>query len=190
LEAIDQLWSSLHNLSAAKMASKWMQSIVFDEAVKESAKNPKARQLFATLADPVIELMKKKPNSDAANARPYVTPIAWALFSAYQAIGLLAVMQLSVLKSGLDDMADFISSKNVVNLAQTALPHQKKFIQEHGPDACHYLLEELETKLLEEIQRMLQGKESDKASVEQAAAILKASEELSKAIAERQAEIP
>ena len=43
---------------------------------------------------------------------------------------------------------------------------------------CHYLLEELDAKLLSEFQKMLAGVEADKASIEQAAEILKQSNEV------------
>jgi hypothetical protein len=55
--------------------------------------------------------------------------------------------------------------------------------------AYHYLLDELEVLLLKELGRMLEGKESDAASVEQAATILKISDSVMETVS-RNAAIP
>ncbi len=61
------------------------------------------------------------------------------------------------------------------------LPHQTEKIEKLGSKVFHYLLEELESDLLHELDNMLQGKESDKESIKKAALILSEAEKLKEA---------
>ncbi len=179
IDAVEQLWAAVTALNPAKTASAWMAPIKFEEAIKEASKNPKVREMFTIiggLVDP-----KKLQNSDASRARPFVSPIAWALFSAYQAIVYFAVTQLQMLQTGLD-MPNVLNADGVSKLIQVALPHQTDYIQKYGANAYHYLLDELESRLLDELQNILRGVESDKASVEQTAAILRESQSIMESI--------
>lgn len=106
LIAIDQLWSGVIALRSAKGAAALMSVIVFERALKESANNPRAKQLFESIAAPFDPA--KLTTGDASKARPFISPMAWALFSAYLAIHGLAVTQLNMLKLGLD-MPDVIN---------------------------------------------------------------------------------
>ena len=82
-----------------------------------------------------------------------------------------------MLKSGIDTV-EVIDTKNVINLVKVALPHQVQYIEKYGPGALHYLLEELENNLLMAFQLMFKDDESDKDTLEKAAAIIKQSEAL------------
>ena len=88
-----------------------------------------------------------------------------------------AVMRLQIIKSGIG-AKDFLDTEAVAKLVKTALPHQASYIDKYGEAGYHYLLEELEGELLKEFQKMLAGTEADKASIKQAAEILKQSNEL------------
>lgn len=175
LEAVDQLWAAVTALGNAKMIVASMASIKFEAAAKEAANNPKAREVFAAIAnnfDP-----QSIVSGDAPKARPYVSQMAWALFSAYQAILSLSVTQLQILKNGID-IPDLFNVKSVTDLIKAALPHRAEYIDQYGGVSGYYLLDELEALLLAELRIMLEGREADQANVEQAATILKASEKL------------
>lgn len=172
LEAVDQLWSAVISLAHFKYASSLMASIRFDRATEEAVKNPRMREVFELFAKPIDQV---KLSNDAAKARPYVSEIAWALFSAYQAILMFAVTQIHLLKSGLDG-SKLLDMDAVPKLINVALPHYGEYIDKHGPAAYHLLLDELEAGLLRELQKLLEGAESDKATVELAARILKAAD--------------
>lgn len=109
--------------------------------------------------------------------------MAWALYSAYQTIVIFAVVKLYMLCSGLD-LADVLDTASVTELIKITLPHRLEYIQKYGDNAHHYLLDELELRLLEELQKILHGAESDKTSVEQAAAILRESERVMASISQ------
>lgn len=179
IEAVGQLWSSVVELGPAKVASAWMAHIKFDEAAKEAAKNPRFRKLFDMFGDTLDH--KKLGSTNASMVRPFVSEMAWAIFSAYQAILLFAVMQVNMLKTGLD-APNLLNASAITKLVQAVLPHQSTYLEKYGASGYHHLLDELESKLLQELQNILKGGESDKASVEQAALILQESERVMETI--------
>src|SRR5437899_504966 len=50
LEAVDQLWSAASSLAPLRVASMWMQTVQFEIAAQEAAKNPNVRAFFERLA--------------------------------------------------------------------------------------------------------------------------------------------
>lgn len=177
LEAIDQLWSAVNALAPARAISAMMSSIKFEAAAKESEKDPKVREFFRTLGS---ELDPRSLDlSGAAKARPFVSPVAWATYSAFQAIVLHAVTRLRLLQTGLGTK-DFLDNEGISKLAKVALPHAADYIDRLGPAIYHQLAEQLEAKLLQDINDMLSGTEADKARIQQAAEILKQIDEVRK----------
>ena len=175
IQAVDQLWSAVIDLAPAKVTSRYLQRIKFEVASKEAAQNPRVREFFSTL--PTITNLEEMKKTNPSSARPYVSPIVWALFSAYNAIAWFAIIKLQMLKDGID-LPKILDTDRLKELVQVALPHQIGLIEEFGPDAFHFLLDELESSLLKELQKFLQGTEADKVSIERAAAILKLSEQV------------
>ena len=100
IQAVDQLWSAILALAPAKAVSATMAIVKFEAAAKLSAKNPRAREMFGALGGQLD--LTNLGSKSAAAARPYVSEMAWALFSAYQAIVSVAVLKQQILKSGLD----------------------------------------------------------------------------------------
>jgi len=181
IEAVDQLWLAFTSLGPAKSISATMAVVKFEATAKEAARNPKVRAMFAAIG-PKGDY-RELSFTESVKARPFVSQLAWALFTAYQAILSVAVIRFEHLKAGID-MPDAVDKDVVTKVITAALPHQAEFIAKHDASAYHYLLDELELRLLEELQELLRGVESDKASVEQAAAILKESERLMQSIPE------
>lgn len=170
LEAVDQLWSAVTALAGAKSISVFMSLIKFEAAAKEAARSEKFRETFAIMGAGFD--LAKVDLSGAAKAHPFVSPMAWALFSAYQAIAMLAVAKLQVLKLGLGD-TDLFDKDAVAKLIKVALPHQAEYIDKYGDAGYHYLLEELEKSLPTSLREMLAGKEADKATIERASEIVR-----------------
>ena len=126
---------------------------------------------------------QKIHTGEAEKARPYVSEMAWAVFSAYRSILSVAMIKMQLLKSGLD-LPDVVDEERVRRLVTTVLPHQAEFVKEHDTGAYHYLLGELETRLLQELRRVLQGAESDREAIKQAGEILRESENVMDSLAE------
>ncbi|UIP34204.1 hypothetical protein [Stutzerimonas kunmingensis] len=176
LDAIDQLWGTLVALGPGKVVAITMSSIKFEEALKRSERDQSTRDFFKTISsnfDP-----KSISTVDAAKVRPYVSKMAWALFSAYSSIIGMAVLRMMVLQNGIGK--DFTNKESMIKLVEATLPHQKKLIDDHGLDAIYYLLDELEGKLLQEIENMLEGEIDDRESVKRAAGIMNVVREIEK----------
>ncbi len=174
LEAIEKLWDAVILLAPAKNISATMAVINFEAAAKAAENNQNARDMFSSLSN--IDA-SKLPANEASKARPFISKIAWAYYSAYQAIVTHAVIRMHMLKSGIN-MPEIIDSENVTKLVKLALPHQAEYIEKYGANAFHHLLDELETKLLYSFDLMIKGEESDKETLNNAAAIIKQSEVL------------
>ena len=92
IEAVDQLWSAVTALASFKGVSALLAVVKFDATAQAAALNPKIREMFSTIGgsfDP-----QKLQSGDASKARPFVSHIAWALFSAYQAILAHSLLKL------------------------------------------------------------------------------------------------
>jgi hypothetical protein len=168
VEAIEQLWDAIEKLAPLKMPASMVACIKYEWALEKASLDPAARKFFETIANtcPPEKLQK----TDAHKSRPFVSDLAWALFSAYQAILLGAVARLHILKSGLS--GDLLKADHVSATTKAALPAYSSYIDKYGDAGCYQLLNVLETELLKELRRILAGEESDKASVEQASKIM------------------
>lgn len=169
LEAVDQLWSAVYDLSFAKALAAQASVLKWEAISKEVARNPKAKDLFSMWK--IDQDKYEGAGHSAQKARPFLTPVAWAYFAAYQAILLHAVAFIKMLQIGVDAHA-FMDNKNLVKLIKTALPHSSQYIDDHGPSAAYYLLDQLETSLLDELKRILDGGAADMAEVARAKQIL------------------
>jgi len=169
LEAIDQLWVGIEKLAPLKAASSMMATVDFNKSLAMASQNQKVRDFFATIGNTFA--LDKLEKVDVHKARPFVSELAWALFSAYQAILYHAVVQVQMLKVGAD--ANLLNAEHVPKLAKAALPWWAEYIDKVGSAGYTNMLEPLEGELLKELQRMMRGEEADKVSVEQAAKIMK-----------------
>ena len=181
LDAIDQLWAAVTALAPAKVVSSFMAAFNFEATAEEAARNLKFRQLFEAIGTTFD--LRGLDLSGAAKARPFVSGMAWALYSGYSAICGVGLVKLQILKSGVEGK-DLLRTDVIARLVKTALPHRSASIDQHGDAAYYGLLDELEERLLEEFRKMLAGEETDKAGLERAAEILKLSTELSGATRE------
>lgn len=170
LEAVDQLWSSFNALAPARAIAANMAVIKYESAAKEAERDPKVRQFFELIGQGFD--FKSVDLSGAAKARPFLTPMVWAVYSAIQAIAFHSVIRLQVLKGGLAT-TDFVDHKAMEKLVVAALPHYSDYLEKNGPSVYYYVLEALDTKLIAELQNMLSGAEVDTASLRQAAEIIR-----------------
>ena len=121
--------------------------------------------------------------SGAAVARPFITPLAWAYYSAFSAVIMSAVMKMQVLKIGVDDAERFLKSDYPNKLLKTVLPSRSAYIDEHGSSVHHYLLDEIEELLLFELKNIQDGNEADMDNAKRAAEITKEVENITNEMA-------
>jgi len=180
LEAIDQLWIAFNSLGGARALTASMSIIKFESASKLAEKDPKVRQFFEVIGSGFDQ--NKIDHLSAAQAQLFVSPMAWAVFSAYRAVVMHSVMRWHTLKAGLGTV-EFSDNKAIEKLITAALPHWSEYVSEHGPAVYGNALEQLEAKLISELQAMLAGAESDRAALTQAAEIIREANALQAATA-------
>lgn len=178
--AVEQIWGAVTRLAPARVASRFLASIRLEEVAKSIAHDSKLRE-FINL--PFLRFDVKTARLDtAAEARPFVTPLVWALFSAFVSFVTHAVMVRDAVDGGMD--LKLFLHEPMRRLLATTLPHRASELTAH-PTHNEYdaFIDEMQERMLQEVQRMLEGRGDDLDRVHQAAAILKAAEEAHAAIA-------
>ncbi|WP_095179781.1 hypothetical protein [Pseudomonas sp. Irchel 3F6] len=176
VEASEEIWASVVSLGAFKFVSSWMSVIKFEEAAAAAKHDPKVRRLVEAL-DQQLDPDFIKKQVVPSKARPFVTPMLWAAYSAYSSVMMQAVMAAFVIKHGVG--AEMINNKKSSEILKLVLPHQSDYIDKFGISCYHYLLEELEEKIIKEIHHTISGHSTDNESIQQAAAVIKKCNEIS-----------
>ena len=175
VSAVESLWCSVIDLSSAKQIAATMAVIDFEAASEETAKNHRAREMFEMLGGD-LKLTSLK-TIEANKVRPFISPVAWAFYSAYSAIIFHAVVQMHMLQKGIN-IPNIMNNTKLIDVVKIALPHQEEYIDKYGTGALFHLLEELESKMLFAFNQTLKGEKADAEALEQAAKILSASDKL------------
>lgn len=170
LEAMDQLWAAFNSLGTARNLAASLSVLNIKAIAEVTERDPQARQFVETIG---AGFDQAKIDHESANkARLFVSPMAWAVFAAYRSITTHSIIRWHALKNGLG-AKDFANREAIEKTIVAALPQYNGYLEKHGPDAYYYLLDELEAKLLSELQSMMNGNDTDKASLAQAAEIIK-----------------
>ncbi|SEJ18178.1 hypothetical protein [Frateuria terrea] len=181
LEAIEQLWTSAASLSKTKILAGYLAAFnveAMTEAVRKQERAAQVLEMISSGFDP-----KELDHISATKARPFVSAMAWAIYAAMRAVAAHTMIRWQAMKSGMEAKG-LMDEEKIKQLIKAALPHYSDYLDTHGGVVFHYTLEALETRLLEELDRMLDGSEADAASVAQAAKIVRQANEVMKASAD------
>jgi hypothetical protein len=168
LEAVERIWISLTRLAPLVGVSRSMRGIIFDEAAKRAPKEPNLKQFFNMIAKPTLVVDSLDKDHPAIHEQPFLSPLAWAYYSAYQTIVMSAYTTARVLAEGVEDAGKLLIRDHAKGLLKTILPHQSDWIDSNDPSAYDYLLDEIRDLLLSELRQNLEGQEADREAVEQA----------------------
>lgn len=170
LEAVDQLWASFNALHYARFVAEFMSLPFLAKLTPEHCRrDAKIRRILQEL-EAAFDI--KSLGQDGANgARPFLDSMVWAIYSTYRSVILVGALRVSTLTSG-DEGIPFDSEAMRATLL-SALPSHEEEIKNMNPVLYATLLGNLEDRLLEEIRSMLRGVESDRATLEQAEAIIR-----------------
>jgi hypothetical protein len=172
LEAVDQIWAAVKALGQGKALASFMAVIKFEAAAKRAERDPRAKELFSAVFSGFK--LEQPVEHQAHEARPFVSPAAWGLFSAYQGAISLVGAQAIALKTGVGpDMVK--KPDDVLAVLVSALPEWKQTIETYQIGSFPHVLDEIEKRLLVELQISLDGKGNDEAEVERAAHIIELS---------------
>jgi hypothetical protein len=175
LHAIDQLWDSVVTLAPARALAANLSVLNIDAVADRVQRDQKVQQFIEMLGLGIDA--KQIDYVSASKARPFISPMVWATYSALQAVAGHALLQWHAIKNGLDPKG-LVDEQKVTTLIKTALPNFSDILDKYGSRAWFHTLEPLENQLIVEVQRMLAGKDDDKARLERAAEILKQSNEV------------
>lgn len=178
LEAVDQVWASATSLASTKTVIMFLSTLNIDAIHQKLASGDmRVKKFIDSFGND--ETIKALDNASAAKARPFVSPMVWAAYSALSAVSAHAIGQWTALRSGLDPK-NLMDEESVKKLVKVALPSHSDYVDRHGAPAFYNLVEALENQLLSEIQNMLDGAEVDKAGLDRAAEVLAYAHELAK----------
>lgn len=131
IRAVEELWGVVVSLAPAKAISSMMMNFKWDVAAEKAQKDSQVREMFKVLGSGFD--FSKLQTTDARKVRPFVSPLAWAYYSAYEAIVLHAVLIMRLLQSGLD--IKLANTEYVTKLIKVSLSHYENYIETYGPSA-------------------------------------------------------
>lgn len=173
LQAVDDLWQGVEDWGKLSGTLMVMSIIKFEDVPKHLTADPKAMsQMQAMLRGANVEFTGL--GAKAHSARPYISDLAWALFSAYQVLFGWAAFQAKVFVLGGMPLESYLKDEGVAEMLTKAMPDMADYIKTNWMAAQIHLPEVLRQRILTELRGALDGKEQDAASVERAAAIQKA----------------
>lgn len=175
LEAVERLWRAVTELAPLKGLAATLGVIKFEESAKLAARNANAREMFKAMGSAALE--QERPGEAGALERPFVSPLSWALFSAYRTVLVHAWAKIKILTVGADEPEKIFTYEPMRKMLTEAIPDKSAFILTADPAHFHMLLDELEVAILSELGRMMDGEEDDQQAVRRAAAITKSAAE-------------
>ncbi len=175
VEAVELLWKATCKLYLGKPLSEMMLRVKTEEVSKKISQDANLQRFFKYIS--MHTDMEKMAEVDAQPARPFVSKLAWAYYSAYSSIIWHYVLQAKLFENGLGD--SLLDVEKMTKMVSVALPHQEEFIKKFGVGAFGHLLDELQDKILLELDSMLSGKTLDSSGLEKAAKIQDLAQELS-----------
>lgn len=175
LRAVELLWAETVELGKLKFLCQMTSTLKIDEMIDRASRSgseangiKKFVEMMLDSAGQATLTMSNLPDKE----RPFVDPIAWALFSAYRQMLLNGVVQLNLVKSGLGK--DLIKEPDIIiQPIKSALPEYAKFLDEFGWSGVQHVIQPLEEKLLTSLSQSLEGNSADEAAITRAAAIIK-----------------
>jgi hypothetical protein len=173
IEAGERIWGATVDLGQYKFVAMTMAVMKFDAAAKEAVRNPQFREIFKTMRSNLPDA-KGPDGNKAKREQPFISPLAWAYFSAYQLIMAGAFAQLKMLELGIEEPSQLFNVAAQADILKAALPHRAAYIDQYGTAGYSNLLDELEKNLLAELARIIEGADEDEAALKQSAAVVSA----------------
>ena len=174
IEAVDRLWLAVSRLSRMKGPAMSLSILKVDAVASRVPKDPKVREFVEIMTNSMggSDFEERMKEIRADEERPFVSDLAWALYSAYAAVVLGGWAVLKMLSFGAEDVDKLINRKHVDDLLKAALPHQAAYIDKYGAGGHVHLLDELERHIIAELRRSLNGEEADAENVKRSSDIM------------------
>lgn len=173
IEALESIWRAALLYREFKMALTTFNVLKIEE-MSQMHEIPEAMcQAIRTLSGVSDERLRKIGNIGGDIERVFLPIDVWASYAALRSITIFAVAKLNMLAIGVRESHKLIDSAYVLKIAKEVLPSHEQFIDEHGMSIIGYLADPIEQLLLSQIQNALRGEDTDQASVERSANVLR-----------------
>jgi hypothetical protein len=173
-KAAERVWTAVNDHAELKSLAASMAILNYDAVAKRLPHEPKLREVIDAIGVDLPTDPDKKIKNVARDEQPFISAPVWAYFSAYTIILHASLLRYRLLKVGFEEPGLYMSKTAIQKILIAALPHKTEWIEQQSPEKYYSLLDELERNLLSEIQKMLEGKDTDQASLERAKAVMSA----------------
>ncbi|TAY18622.1 hypothetical protein ELH91_18425 [Rhizobium leguminosarum] len=182
LEAIETLWAAASDYGPLKMAGKMTQVLNMEKLIEAAEFDKPGSENIRQFASFIWTTCKlddyKTTSQNIARERPFVSPLAWAIYTAHAIAVSSPVVDLGAIRTGVGPKL-LKDPKPLLDSIKAVLPDYTQYIDDRGSAAMPNLVEPLEEALLKELRKSLDGGESDEQTLSKAAAIIKAADTLS-----------
>lgn len=171
IQAADDLWQSVNVWSEFTVQMTLMSALDFDELSESIAHDPSVQGMVDAFSNitPTDLALRVAP---AMSARPYLSDLTWALYSAYTAIFGVTLLKINILKYRWRTKGGF-SEPATRDLLIKAVPEEEARIRSQG-DTCHPKIAEiLKEKILVELRASIAGKHMDADNVARSSEIVR-----------------
>jgi hypothetical protein len=184
IEGIETIWGAMLELKKFYGTAATLQVLNYD-AISDHVDDAKMRQYFGVTFAGVDASKPDDPKILQADAaRPWVSPMIWALFKAYWAAIGYARAIAGMLKIG-EDPRKFTSPEKIDEFLSAALPEEMEQFRPFRPLFIAPMLDLLELRLLAAIRKELADPEPDITTVQQAQRIADAASQIGSVTEER-----
>lgn len=176
MQAVEKLWVGVCRLSRMKGAALTVSMLKLDEVAEQTPRDDNLRQFLSLVSESFGggDFREKLSDLNTDYERPFVSELAWALYSAYSSIILGGWVILKTLQTGMEDPLKLIKRDHSSDLLKTVLPEYSNYIDAHGESAHYALLEKLEEKILHELRHNMAGADSDEENIKRSSEIMSA----------------
>jgi hypothetical protein len=177
IEGIEAIWGAMLELKKFYGTAATLQVLNYD-AISNRAGDAKIREyLNITFANVDASKPDDPKILQAESARPWVSPMIWALFKAYWAAIGYARAIAGMLKLG-EDPRQFTSPEKIDEFLSAALPEEMAQFRPFRPLFIAPMLDLIELRLLAAIRKELADPEPDIVTVQQAQRIADAASQI------------
>tara|TARA_R110001592_G_scaffold92836_1_gene270135 strand:- start:904 stop:1695 length:792 start_codon:yes stop_codon:yes gene_type:complete len=173
IEAAEVVWADTIRLSQLKANAQWLSLLNLEEIQTSTDEVDKIREFFSVIGNSVPS--QEKLATQARNYRPFIDDVVWSFYELFSSILLYYYTYTEFAKMG--ELKLLKANPPIKDLLKKTMPHYSEYVEKYGATSYYHLLDDIQDHLLRAIQKMLDGIEFDKAEVERAADILKATEE-------------
>jgi hypothetical protein len=176
IEAVERLWGYVGELAPFRALAMTLAVFKLAEAAKLASTDPRIQKMMDDLTKSMAP-EKLGQTGNASNERPFLSPLAWAYFSAYVTVIAFYFAYGKLIAVGLEGGDRLIDEDNLRKTLVAALPAYREFIEEGDSHSYVNLLEILENSLLAELRRSLEDTTVDEQRLQQAQVIMAAVKE-------------